>query len=263
MSMTEAASTPRRHGRLRFWIAVVASLAGIAVLCTLGAWQLERLAWKEGLIASIEARRHAEPLPLAAIEQRFAETADIEYVPVRAEGRFLHEGARYFLTTFDGNAGWNLYEPLQLADGRLLYVNRGFVPYALKDPATREEKANGAVVVTGLARNPVSERPPSAPDNDPVQNVFFWRNLPDMTAGLALPEGARFLPFFLDAGPSPRADGYPMGGTTIVDLPNSHLSYAITWFGLALALAVMLGSFLVRSWRGPRADAGQTATGKG
>lgn len=262
MPMTDAPVTTPRRGVLRFWIAVVASLAGIAVLCGLGAWQLERLAWKEGLIASIEARRHAEPLPLAEIERRFAETSDVEYVPARAEGRFLHEGARYFLTTFDGNAGWNLYEPLLLADGRLIYVNRGFVPYALKDPAAREEKATGTVVVTGLARNP-AERPPSAPDNDPVQNVFFWKNLPDMTAGLTLPQGASFLPFFLDAGPSPKADGYPMGGTTIVDLPNSHLSYAITWFGLALALAAMLGSFLVRSWRGPRGDAAEATDAKG
>lgn len=261
--MTEASMTAPRRGPLRFWIALIASLAGIAVLCGLGAWQLERLAWKEDLIAQIEARRHAEPLPLAAIEQRFAETGDIEYVPMQAEGRFLHEGARYFLTTFDGNAGWNLFEPLQLADGRLIYVNRGFVPYALKDPATREEKAEGAVVVTGLARNPVAERPPSAPDNDPVQNVFFWKNLPDMTAGLTLPEGASFMPFFLDAGPSPRSDGYPMGGTTIVDLPNSHLSYAITWFGLALALAAMLVSFLLRSWRGPRADGDEATEAKG
>ncbi|BDA83099.1 SURF1-like protein [Aureimonas sp. SA4125] len=253
----------RPNRRLRFWVAIAACLAGIAVLCTLGSWQLERLVWKEALIASIEARRHAEPQSLGAVEKRYAASSDVEYVPMRVEGRFLHEGARYFLSTFQGNAGWNLYEPLQLADGRLLFVNRGFVPYALKDPALREEKASGPVSVTGLARNPTAERPDSAPDNDPVQNVYFWKSLPDMTTGLSLPAGATFLPFFLDAGPSPAADGYPMGGTTIIELPNSHLSYAITWFGLALTLAVMLVSFIVRSLRGPRPEGEEEAPVKG
>ena len=263
MSKTETLLPQTRGTRLRFWIAIVASLAGIAVLCGLGTWQVERLAWKEGLIAQIEARRHAEPETLGAIEQRFAATGDVEYVPMRAEGRFLHEGARYFLSTFDGNSGWNLYEPLQLADGRLLFVNRGFVPYALKDPDTREEKADGPVTVTGLARNPLAQRPSSAPDNDPVQNVFFWKNLPDMTAGLSLPANATFLPFFLDAGPSPAADGYPMGGTTIIDLPNSHLSYAVTWFGLALALASMLASYVYKASRAPTGAGGEEVVAKG
>ena len=101
----------------------------------------------------------------------------------------------------------------------------------------------------GIARNALAEKPSSfVPDNDPVKNAFFWKNLPDLARGLPEADVAGLLPFVVDAGPGRRVRrGGPVGGTTVVDIPNSHLQYAITWYGLAAVLSVMLVLLVLRA----------------
>ncbi|MEF2070454.1 SURF1 family protein [Consotaella aegiceratis] len=237
--------------RARLWSILVLGLVVFVILCGLGTWQVQRLAWKEGLLDEIATRMASAPQPLAEINARYAETGDVDYWPVEVSGRFVHAGERYFLSTHDGEAGWNVYTPMMLDEGRAVFVNRGFVPYEMKDPATRPEgQIEGVVTVTGLARDGETEKPNSfVPDNDVRQNIFFWRSVSDMAEDLNLPGEVRITPFFIDAGPGAAPGGYPIGGTTIVDLPNDHLQYAITWFGLALVLVVMLVMLVVRRRR--------------
>src|SRR4029079_6200113 len=113
----------------------VATLAGIAMLIALGNWQMRRLAWKEGLIAAIAERAHAEPVSLADAEHR---GEDIEYLRVKARGKLLNDKELHFyaLDEKDG-VGWHVVTPLQLTDGAVVFVNRGFVPDALKHGAKR------------------------------------------------------------------------------------------------------------------------------
>ena len=245
---------PREPSRLRRWVAHAGVLVALAILLALGTWQVERLHWKQGIIDTIEARLGAAPMPIAAIARVAAETGDVDYRPAVAAGRFLNAEERFFLSTHEGQAGWNVYVPMVLDEGQgILFVNRGFVPYERKDPATRREgQGEGSTEVRGLARN---ERPSQSgwfvPENDPGKNVFFWADLDDLSAGLDPADRQRVLPFLLDAGPGAAPGGWPVGGTTIVDVPNNHLQYAITWYGLALTLAVMYGGFLVKRWRRP------------
>ncbi|WP_062011246.1 SURF1 family protein [Aureimonas sp. AU4] len=217
-------------------------LLGVVVLCSLGAWQVERLAWKNAIVAQIEERQRRPAITASELAAEDPQAAELDYRAVSATGVFRHEGERAFLSTFRGAAGWNIYTPLALDDGRLVFVNRGFVPYDRKDPTTRPEgQVTGRVEVEGLARPFATEKPGSfVPDNDPVGNVFFWRHLPDLLQGQDVADAARFLPFVIDAGPGAAPGGYPVGGTTVVDIPNNHLQYAITWFGLAAVLAAML-----------------------
>jgi len=247
-----------RMSRARFWLALGFCLAGIAILAGLGTWQVERLAWKQGLIDRIEQRVDAKPVDLTALRVAYAATGDVDYIPVTVSGRFLHEGERYFLSTFDGQAGWNVYTPLVTADGDVLFVNRGFVPYELREPQTRPEgQVEGSVTVTGLARNaPTQKSGYFVPDNDPAKQTFFWRDLDTMATGLALTSDARVLPFFVDAGPGRAPGGWPVGGTTVIEIANSHLQYAITWYGLAFVLAVMTVLLVVRDRRAARAATG-------
>ena len=256
----EAALKPRQHGgalaparmsRGRFWLALAGCLAGIAILLGLGTWQVERLAWKEALLARIDARIHAEPVDLATLRQRYDRTGDIAYMPVTVHGRFLNADERYFLSTFDGDAGWNVYTPLVTDGGDVLFVNRGFVPYDLRDPARRGQGlVEGEVTVTGLAREVPKVKPGYfVPANDPAKNTFFWRDLAAMAPGVDLPKGAALLPFFVDAGPGRAPGGWPVGGTTVVAIPNNHLQYAFTWYGLALVLAAMTVGLVVRDRR--------------
>ncbi len=256
MTAGESIENAAPMSRARYWSAVVLCLAGIAILLNLGAWQVERLTWKEGIVRTIDARIHAEPRPVAEIARLAEAGEDIEYIPVTVRGRFLHDGERYFLSTHDGEAGWHVYTPLALTGaGDVVFVNRGFVPYALKDPATRPlGQAEREVEITGLARNAQDEKPGGmVPDNDPAQGVFFWKNIDEMAQGLDLESGARVLPLIVDAGPGAAEGGYPIGGVTVIDIPNNHLQYAITWFSLAFLMAGMLVILVVTQWRRRRA----------
>lgn len=230
------------------WVVVILGLAAFIVLLCLGTWQVERLQWKEGLLATIEQRTHAAPLPLNEIEAKFKETGDVEYWPVTATGQFLHDKESHFFATHEGMTGFYVYTPLQLADGRAVLVNRGFVSYDDKNPGRRPAgQVTGEVTVTGLARNPLTEKPSSmVPDNDLVKDIFYWKDWGVMAdrSGLARD---KIVPFFIDANNAQNPGGIPMGGVTIVALTNNHLQYAVTWYGLAAALAGVLSVYLWRN----------------
>lgn len=239
----EESLRPRRFP----WVALFFAATGFVVLVGLGTWQVQRLHWKDGLVLAIDQRIRSAPRPLADIEAEFAASGDVDYEPVEVRGTFDHGKERHFLATHDSASGFFVYTPLVLADGRSVLVNRGFVPYDRKDPTTRPQgQVEGEVAITGLARNPLPEKPSMlVPDNEPGKNVFYWKDRDAMAVSAGV-DGAKLVPFFIDAGPAPNPGGLPVGGVTIVDLPNNHLQYALTWYGLAAALAVVFGTWL---WR--------------
>lgn len=238
-------------GNRRIWPQAVAALVVFAILCSLGFWQVRRLAWKEALVASIDARMQAAPRPLDAVAADFAATGDVDYMPVTVRGMFDHAHEQFFFATHDGASGYFVYTPLKLADGRSVLVNRGFVPWEMKDPAKRPEGENsGEVIVEGLARNPLPAKPSwVVPDNDPVKNIYYWKDIALMAGQAGLEPGRGLVPFFIDAGSAPNPGGFPVGGVTQVELPNNHLQYAVTWFGLAAALAAVFGVWAFRRRR--------------
>ena len=243
-------AVPRR-GRLSVVLALVLGLAALAILLALGTWQVQRLQWKEALLATIEARVHAEPKPLDEVLFSGPAVADLEYTPVRLEGVFVHSAERHFFATWNGASGFFVYTPLLRRRGDHVFVNRGFVPYDRKDPSTRPQTlVEGPVEITGLLRAPLVEKPSSIlPDNDPAKNLFYWKDIRAMAESSGLPADASILGVFVDADDAPNAGGLPVGGVTIVDLPNNHLQYAVTWYGLAAALAAVLGAWLWRNFR--------------
>ena len=228
-------------------IILLAILAGLGVLCALGTWQVKRLYWKEALLATIDERIATQPRPLGEIVAIQQGGGDIEYMPVRLKGHFLHEHEQHFFATHKGASGWYVYTPLELSDGTgVVFVNRGFVPYDRKEAATRAgSQVAGEVEITGLARAAPGEKPSSVvPDNDPAKNVYYWKDLSNMTAQSGFKMSAEVVQLFVDADDAPNPDGLPVGGVTMIDLPNNHLQYAVTWFGLALALLGVGGRFL-------------------
>ena len=238
----------RRHGRLRSIVLVVISLAALGVLLALGTWQVQRLQWKEALVSTIDARVASEPRTIEDVQTRLTTTGDVDYWPISVGGEFRHEGERHFFATHKGRTGYFVYTPLEIEHGRFVLVNRGFVPFEQKDPASRAPgQVEGWQVVTGLARNRLDGKPSFiVPDNDTEKNVFYWKDLSVMaaTSGVGAPED--YVSFFIDANDAPNPGGLPVGGVTLIDLPNNHLQYAVTWYGLAAALA---GVLAVWSWR--------------
>ncbi len=237
----------RSRSLILFTLFVTFVLAG---LIGLGLWQLQRLEWKEALIANIEARAKAEPVSLAEAITQAARGEDISYLRVRAEGTFNHQEERY-LYALSGNApGWHVITPLKTPEGPVVLVDRGFVPAALKDPSARPEgQVQGNVEVTGLLRS-AEKQAPFTPDNAPGDNRWFWRDLPALTATMPPPLRPHLAPFFVEAEASATPKGgWPRGGETRLTFKNDHLQYAITWFLLAGAVLVIYLVFLRTRFR--------------
>jgi surfeit locus 1 family protein len=217
--------------RPALWPTVIA-LPGVLILIALGTWQLDRLAWKTAVNTHRQSAATAEPVPLPG---SLAEATAMTFRRVRVEGRFRHEDERYVGASSEkGQLGFHVVTPLELSDGRVLLVNRGFVPSELKDPRRRAEgQLAGTVMVEGLIRVPPVGKPSwLAPENHPEANMWFWVDPAAMAPGA--------LPFYLDATAAPpNPGGWPQGGVTRLALPNDHLQYAITWYSLAVALAVI------------------------
>jgi surfeit locus 1 family protein len=210
----------------------------IVVICIgLGAWQLERLQWKRGLIAARQAAVAAPPVgPPRTLEQ----ARGMEFRHVADEGTFLNDAELYLGATspHGGAAGFEVFTPLREADGRIVFVNRGFVPSERKDPNTRRAgEPEGIVRVSGLLRVPPEKKPGwFLPDNRSDLNYWFWIDLGAMAKADRLDHVA---PFYIDADATPNPGGWPQGGVTPLELPNNHLQYAITWFSLAAGMLVI------------------------
>jgi surfeit locus 1 family protein len=218
-------------------------LAALVVLIGLGLWQLQRLEWKEGLIAKIEARTKAPPIGLEDAAAMAAQGQDPSYYRVRVSGRFDHAKERYlFAPSNEGRGGWHLIAPLKTEDGETVLIDRGFVPDNLKAPALHAKgEVEGVVAVTGIVRLP-DRQGLFTPDNEPEANRWFWRDRDALARSMFPGESVRVAPFFLEAEKG--NGGWPEGGQTRLDLPNNHLQYAITWFLLAAALLGVYGAYV-------------------
>jgi len=228
-------------------------IVAFAVVAGLGFWQLQRLQWKEGLIAKIEARTKAPPIGLEDATAMAAQGEDPSYYRVRVSGRFDHAKERYlFALSDEGSAGWHVITPLETEHGETVLIDRGFVPDNLKDPASRPKgEVEGVVAVTGIVRLP-DRQGMFTPDNEPEANRWFWRDADALTRSMFPGEAARVAPFFLEAERGETPGGWPEGGQTRLDLPNNHLQYAITWFLLAAALLGVYGAYVWKAMAGGR-----------
>lgn len=228
----------------------LATLAALAILVALGTWQLQRHAWKQDLIDKVAARAYGAPAALPAEGEWPGWSAPAQdYRRVRITGRFLHEHEVAVHGLMSGAQrgqpvqGYYLLTPLRLPDGAAVIVNRGFVPTELRDPARRPgSDPSGEVTLTGLLRAPET-RGWFVPANEPYRNAWFVRDVDEIARAKGL---VRVAPFLVDADAAPNPGGWPKGGQTRLAIPNDHLHYALTWYGLALTLACVFGAF---AWR--------------
>jgi surfeit locus 1 family protein len=209
-------------------------LTMLGTLLYLGFWQVDRLGQKETLLARIDTRLSGEPvtLPIA-----LPDPSSWEYRRVNVTGTFNHKRELYvFLSGPNGGAGYHVYTPLVRENASTVIVNRGWVPANMRDPATRLagqlEGPQGFEGIVRIDRVAVLFQPP----NDAAANMWFSPTIPEMAAAMELSIVA---PVFVDAGVSDIAGGWPQGGVTRINIPNNHFVYALTWFGLVLALMVV------------------------
>ena len=224
-----------RFFRPLFWPTLFTVLA-LPVLIGLSLWQVERLEWKQGLLAKIAERMDADEMPLPPpSDWADYDAREAEYTRVLIEGRFLPVEFHYFTQGERGAPGYAVISPLEIADGAIVFVDRGFVPVALKDAASRGGIPQGEQRFTGIIRAP-SERGTFDGRDDPEKNIWMVRDPAVMGDEL---DAQRIAPFIVEAEEGAFPGEWPKAGRTRVDIPNNHLDYALTWGGLALVLIVI------------------------
>lgn len=261
-------AAPPAHPVRRLLILAVPALVVLAVLVSLGIWQLNRLAWKEDLIARVEARTVLAPVPAPGPEAwPKVDIYDLDYTPVAVRGRFLNDREVHVYGSLEdphgpiGGQGYFVMTPLVTDAGWTVIVNRGFVPTEFKDPATRPRgQIDGETEVTGLLRPPQG-RNAFTPADDAARDIWFTRDPATIGAALGI-NPAELAPYTIDARYDPDLPGgLPQGGETLVSFPNNHLQYVVTWFGLAVALVGVYIAYAVSLFRKQRKAPGSAAAG--
>ncbi len=218
----------------RYLSALILGAGGIAILLSLGFWQVRRLAWKEAVIAAIEAKIGADPVPLSTIPELNA--ADDLYRPVTVSGRTTGEELLVLSGRKGEGAGYEVIAGFQTEDGRRILLDRGFIGEAGRGMP----RGPVALTVTGNLHWP-DEADAFTPPPDPKSGLWFARDVSRMAERLKTDP---VLVVLRDAqGDLQGIDPTPVDTASI---PNDHRQYAITWFSLAAVWAGMTGFLL---WR--------------
>ncbi|WDR02509.1 SURF1 family protein [Devosia algicola] len=233
------------------WAFVALMLVLTVVFVFLGNWQLHRLGEKEALVAAVETRLHqpAQPFPGPA-QWPSLDTGALNFTPLEVTGTYRPDQTVRVFTSLENGVGdisgpgyW-VMTPLVLPEGGAVFVNRGFVPEAVadqyaNDPATPA----GAVTIEGVAR-PSAGVSMFTPQANAVDRIDWVRD-PARMAAMVDKGLAPVAPFYLDLPAGPEGV-LPLGGRTVVEFPNNHFGYALTWYGFAIVAPVMLLFWL---WR--------------
>jgi surfeit locus 1 family protein len=218
----------------------------LAILIGLGVWQLQRLKWKEGLLAHIAALQGAPARPIEPVLDALGAGRDVDFTRVRTTCPGLATAPYLQLYGLkDGEAGWRLISACPAASlrYRTVLVDRGFVPDTAADRPAVDAAQTAPIEMVGVLRKP-DRASFVSPANQPQANRWFTRDVAAMAQALAAPQPA---PVMLFAETSSNPQFKPLVPAPLpAEIPNRHLEYAITWFGLAAALAGVYAAVLFR-----------------
>ncbi|OAM73922.1 SURF1 family protein [Devosia elaeis] len=234
--------------------ALMLVLAGTCLF--LGQWQMQRLGEKEALIAAVDARLDAEPVPVPpAGEWNGLDMDAWNFQPVSLAGTYRYTQTLTVFTSladargrYSGPGYW-VVTPFELAAGGTVFVNRGFIPEQYQEAAVMGDLHGddpGIVTIIGLFR-PGEEPGFMVPEPNMSARIEWVRN-PERMAAMVDPALAPVAPFYVDLLAGAPGD-LPQGGETVVSFPNNHFGYALTWYGFAIVAVVMLGFWLWRQTR--------------
>ncbi len=209
---------------------LIFGVAGLGVLLSLGVWQVQRLEWKQGVLAEIETRISADPVGLPPQVSKVAD----KYLPVTVSGEMEPGEIHVLVSVKQVGAGYRIIQPFS-TEGRTILVDRGFIPTTAKDA----ERLTGPMQITGNLHWP-DEIDSYTPEPDIDANIWFARDVPNLAAALGTEPVLLIARSETDPGVTPLP-------VDTAGIPNDHLQYAITWFGLAFVWAAMTGYFLLRS----------------
>ncbi len=211
-------------------IPLLMTVVAAGLMCVLGFWQVERLIEKELLIHKLE--KAAKETPLESLPTTVQDWRKHRFYNARISGRFLpiaefHIAARYH----KGTLGYHVFNPFQLDDGRIVLVNRGWIPTELKDKSRRDflDSSSQTLLVQIRTSN---ERNYFTPENQPDENIWFGRDMGEMRGY----SGILIEPFSVDVIGEVEDGTYPIPSGGKIKLHNNHLGYAITWFAIGFGV---------------------------
>ena len=234
----------------RLLLPAVLTLVMLAVLLSLGSWQVQRLQWKLERIETISLRQDAAPIRLTSKAEIAAlQEPSHHYQAALLRGHFGPQQVFWYTQISRAPAGlppqarrgYHVLSPFYLSDGAVIMVDRGFVPERQKDTLAAPDGETQEIAV--VLRWPDQRGTFDALDQ-PADNLFYVRDpqaigphwqvsLPPVIGELAAtPEGQ-----------------WPYGGQTRMVLSNNHLQYAVTWYGLAVVLVFISGLWHIRAWK--------------
>ncbi len=213
-------------------------LIGTGILVGLGVWQMQRLAWKEDLLAGIEAQIGADPVPLsAALEPAFQ-----RYAPVEVSGTFGTRHIRMLASRKSIGPVHRIIRPFDVEGYGRVLIDTGWQP----DGADVQGAPEARLALIGNLDAPI-EADGFTPEPDLQANLWFARDVP------AMAEVLDTRPILIVMREMPQADlGVTPWPVDTAGIPNDHLQYAITWFSLALIWAGMTAYFVLRPARSTR-----------
>ncbi len=219
----------RNNFRKPQFIPLLFIITATATTIFLGAWQLERLRWKNDLVKNVE---HAQNLPV--LDKIPENLENLDYRKVKLEGIFKHKKSLHLIGRQHGNfPGYFILTPFELQDdGRIILINRGF------SPVDKESKPEGLQTIEGVIR-PAREKRFFAPENIPDKNIWFYENINAISATT----GLTLTSVIVEEIGKNEAETFPIKGDGKINLRNDHLGYAITWFSTAIIGLVMFGFY--------------------
>ena len=206
------------------------SIPALLTLLMLGTWQVQRLQWKTALIAEYTTRATSQ----AVYPDNAA--APVEFQRISAKGVYVHDKTIYLTgRTYEGNAGFHVVTPFETEQGDLFLVNRGWVSEGYRDPEKRPfSMSTDTQVIDGIIR--LAQRQGYfVPDNEPKAGFWFTMKPVEVAAHLDLPQAQQG--FYIDIVRKPDEKlELPIAAELKINVSNSHLNYAVTWYGIALSL---------------------------
>jgi len=213
-------------------VPVIFGIVGMAVLIGLGIWQLQRMEWKNAVIAVVAKRLTAEPISIPADANYDRD----HYLRATATGRISGKEIHVLSSQKLAGPGFQIISRMETEAGPIL-VDLGFV----RETAKNDTRPVGEFTVVGNLLWPDDIDDGYTPDPDIVNNFWFARDLPAMAKHLSTQ------PVLLVASEiTPQVAGMPRPMTVASNLPNSHFEYAVTWFMMAVA---WMGMTLYLLWR--------------
>ncbi len=214
-------------------IPTIISLISFAVCIALGVWQIQRMHWKNDLIAKAEAGLKSSPKPFAS------DATYQEFEKLEVSGVFIHDKEMLFGQYYGDQWGYKVVTPLKTQKGKYVFINRGWIPKENRDASTRsEQQTEKPVTIVGLVRLG-NKKGLFTPENDAAKNFWFWFDITAMKSYTGLENATDFVIEKVATDQEKDARTLPIPAKEEVKFYNAHLAYVITWFGIALSILVI------------------------